>query len=216
MTLRKILSHRYATKSYDRTKRIPECVFAELLEALRLSPSSVNCQPWHFIVADDEKGKARIGKSTEAAFRSNHTKIMDSSHTIVLCARTALPETFLETVLEQEQEDGRFPTEESRLMTHKVRSGFVKLHQQYGSVSAWSQKQLYIALGFLLLSAGFLKIDATPIEGFDEDLLNEELGLKEKNLTACVIVTLGYRDACDVNATLPKSRLSEEVLISRA
>lgn len=216
MNLQEVLSRRYATKLYDKTKRIPDGVFAELLAALRLAPSSVNCQPWHFIVAEDDKGKARVGKSTETGFGSNHTKIMDASHTIVLCARTDLPQSYLERILEQEQKDDRFLNEEGRTMTHKVRSSFVKLHQQYGSIGAWSQKQLYIALGFLLLSAGLLGIDATPIEGFDQDILNEEFGLKEKNLTACVIVTLGYRDAHDAGAMLPKSRLSSDVVISHA
>lgn len=216
MTLQEVLSHRYATKFYDGTKIIPAETFAELMESLRLSPSSVNSQPWHFIVADDEKGKKRVGKSTEAAFKTNHSKIMESSHTVVLCARTALPETYLDEVLEQEQKDGRFRTAESRELTHKVRSGFVKLHQQYGSVSAWSQKQLYIALGMLLLSAATLGVDATPIEGFDADLFNEEFGLKEKALTACVIVTLGYRDKNDAAASLPKSRFPVEKLFSRA
>ena len=49
--------------------------------------------------------------------------------------------------------------------------------------------------------------------GFDEDVLNEEFGLKEKGLRSSVIVSLGYRSENDFNAKLPKSRLPDEVIL---
>ena len=60
------------------------------------------------------------------------------------------------------------------------------------------------------MAAGIEGIDATPIGGFDESILTEELGLAEKGLIPSVLLTLGYRSENDFNAKLPKSRLVKE------
>ncbi|MNH40559.1 Oxygen-insensitive NAD(P)H nitroreductase [compost metagenome] len=50
--------------------------------------------------------------------------------------------------------------------------------------------------------------------GFDENILNNELGLTEKGLRSSVIVSLGYRSENDFNAKLPKSRRPDEVIFT--
>jgi nitroreductase/dihydropteridine reductase len=77
------------------------------------------------------------------------------------------------------------------------------------------QKQVYLALGTLLLGAGALGVDATPMEGFDARLLDEELGLRDKGFTSVVLVSLGYRNEGDFNARLPKSRLPAEAVFTQ-
>ena len=79
----------------------------------------------------------------------------------------------------------------------------------------WMEKQVYLAAGTLLLGAAALQIDACPIEGFDQKVLDEELGLRAMGYTSAVIVALGYRSDSDFNAQLPKSRLPAERVISR-
>ena len=59
----------------------------------------------------------------------------------------------------------------------------------------WSDKQAYIGLGTALIAAAELRVDATPMEGFDSKLFDEVLGLSEKGLHASVIMSVGYRDA---------------------
>lgn len=218
MNLLHILKTRYTTKAYDPSRKIPEESVKQLLEALRYSPSSVNAQPWHFIVADDEAGKKRLAKgapqTSEVSY--NWAKIMDASHVVLLCARDTLSDSYLDEVLEQESKDGRFSDDEKRDWLKEARAGYVQMHRDAGDVAIWNQKQVYLAQGFLLLSAATLGIDATPIEGFIPGLLEEEFGLKEKGLTPQVIVSLGYHAEQDNNARRPKSRLDESVVFSRA
>ena len=74
--------------------------------------------------------------------------------------------------------------------------------------SIWSDKQAYIGLGTALIAAAELKVDATPMEGFNAEAFNNILGLTEKNLHTSVIISLGYRDAeSDYLASAPKVRL---------
>ena len=67
----------------------------------------------------------------------------------------------------------------------------------------------------MLLAAGIEGVDATPMGGFDEQILSEELHLKEKGLIPSVLLTLGYRSQHDFNAELPKSRLSAEEIFTQ-
>ncbi|WP_338332477.1 oxygen-insensitive NAD(P)H nitroreductase [Acetobacter sp. LMG 32666] len=214
MDLLHTLTHRHTTKAYDRERKIPAPVVAQLLEALRYSPSSVNSQPWHFFVADNDAGKARIAKATSGPFAFNAPRVMDASHVIVLCARNTLPPEYLQTLADQEQADGRYANADARTQAHKGRAGFVGLHEQAGDVPTWTQKQTYIAQGFLLLSAALLGVDATPMEGFDAAILSKELELADKDLSPAVLVALGYHSDADFNARLPKSRLPEHATFS--
>lgn len=217
MNIAQIALNRHTCKAYDPSRRIPPEQVEQLKTLLRYAPSSVNSQPWHFLIADTDAAKARIAKATPAGspYAANHTKITNASHVVVLAARTHLDEAHLAALIAQEEKDGRFPTPEGRETQQKGRNFYVGLHRdQWQDMQTWTQKQVYLALGTLLLGAATLEIDATPIEGFDPAALDEELGLAAKGLKSVVLVALGYRSAEDFNAKLPKSRLPLETVIS--
>ncbi|WP_312156124.1 oxygen-insensitive NAD(P)H nitroreductase [Pseudomonas sp.] len=202
-----LAKRRYTTKAYDAARKIPQATVDTLLEQLRHSPSSVNSQPWHFIVADSDEGKARIAKSTEA-FAYNTPKILNTSHVIVFATRTEMPDAHLQAVLDQETLDGRFRDDQARTGQDQSRRFYVNLHRfDQKDVQHWMEKQTYLALGTALLGAAALNIDATPIEGFDSKALDAELGLRERGFTSVVLLCLGYRSPEDFNAGLNKSRL---------
>lgn len=204
-------SQRYTTKAYDSKKKIPAKQIEQLVESLRLAPSSVNSQPWHFVLASDDSGKQRIATGASGVAAYNASKINDASHVVVLCTRTNMNSAHLEAVLEKEQSDGRFVNEQARAQSHAVRVGYVHQHIfKNKDLQSWMEKQTYIALGCLLSHAAILGIDATPMEGIDFAALDKELGLNERDLTSIVVVSLGYHSDDDFNAKLPKSRLSKE------
>lgn len=208
MSLLQFAKKRHSTKAFDPSRKIPESAIAELRELLRLSPSSVNSQPWHFVLAATEAGKARVAKAAEAGYPYNHAKIVNASHVLVLCARTGISDSHLEALLEQEQADGRFATPEARAGQKGSRLMYSNLHRyDLKDAQHWMEKQVYLALGTLLLGAAALGVDAVPMEGFNAKVLDEELGLREQGFTSVVLVGLGYHSAEDFNAKLPKSRL---------
>lgn len=202
---------RHTAKAYDTERRIPEDVMQQVYGLLRNSASSVNSQPWHFIVANTPEGRARIAKATQGSYGYNAAKVNDASHVIVLCARIDMDEAHLEAVLDQEERDGRFRDAQARAGQDATRRGYVNQHR-YGTkdVAQWLEKQVYLALGTALVGAATLEIDATPMEGFDQKILDAEFGLNEKGLTSLVLVSFGYSSPADFNAGLPKSRLSQE------
>lgn len=216
MDIASIALSRHTCKAYDPARKIPEEQIEQIKTLLRFSPSSVNSQPWHFIVASSEEGKVRIAKAAQhGVYAANGQKILNASHVIVFCARTTMDETHIAALLAREEADGRFPTQDGKEMQNKGRNYYINLHRfDSKDTQHWMEKQVYLALGTLLLGAAAMEIDATPIEGFDPRILNEELGLREKGMTSVVLAALGYRSPEDFNAKLPKSRLAEEAVIS--
>jgi len=76
-------------------------------------------------------------------------------------------------------------------------------------------KQAYISLGIAMVAAAELKVDATPMEGFNYIALDELLNLKEKGLRTAVLLPLGYRDeANDWLVNLKKVRTPKEKFIT--
>jgi nitroreductase/dihydropteridine reductase len=216
MDLLTVAKTRYTTKAYDATKKIPQAQFERLVEILRLTPSSINIQPWHFFIADHDEAKQRIAKALVGKYAYNAPKVLDSSHTILFCTKADISEQHLADLLQQDDLSGRFKDEKAKQGQKESRSGYVSYYRnEKGDIQRWAENQTFIALGQMLLAAGIEGIDATPIGGFDEAILTEELGLTEKNLIPSVIMTLGYRSDVDFNAKLPKSRLAQKDLITR-
>ena len=215
MNIASIATTRYTTKAFDPGRRIDAALMAQLQVLLRYAPSSVNSQPWHFVIAATDAAKAKIARATTGPYSGNEPKVLNASHVVVLCVRSELDDAHLQRVLEQEEGDGRFKTAEAREMQAHGRGYYVNMHRnELHDTQQWMEKQVYIALGTLLLGAAALEIDATPIEGFDRATLDETLNLRERGLRSVVLAALGYRSKDDFNASLPKSRLPAEALFT--
>lgn len=216
MDLLNVSKTRYTTKAYDPIRKIPKEQVARLLEILRLTPSSINIQPWHFFIADNQAAKERIAKALVGKYAYNAPKVLDSSHTILFCTKADISEQHLDNLLAQDDISGRFKDEKAKQGQKDSRSGYVNYYRnEKGDIQRWAENQTFIALGQILLAAGIEGIDATPIGGFDEQIINDELQLTEKGLVPSVLLTLGYRSENDFNAQLPKSRLDKEQIFTQ-
>lgn len=207
---------RYTTKAFDENKKISEEKLERLLEVLRLTPSSVNIQPWYFLVIESNDAKARVAKALTGRYAYNGPKVLNSSHTIVFCTRTDITDEYLTQLIEQDEQSGRFQNAVAKQGQQDTRKGYVEFYRnEQKNLFGWLENQTFIALGQLLLAAGLEGVDATPMGGFDETTLNTEFNLIEQGYRASVIVALGYRSEDDFNAKLPKSRLDASVILKK-
>ena len=199
--------NRHTAKAYDPNKKISNENIEKIKELLRYSPSSVNSQPWHFILVSTDEGKKRVAKANKA-YPFNNPSILASSHVVIFCSKLAIEDDYIAKILEQEDISGRFPEPALKDRVDTTRKTFINLHKHdYKDVQHWMDKQVYLNLGQFLLGAATLGLDATPMEGIDVKSIDEEFGLREKGYTSLVVVTLGYHHSIDdFNAKLPKSR----------
>ncbi|HEY6528062.1 MAG TPA: oxygen-insensitive NAD(P)H nitroreductase [Cellvibrionaceae bacterium] len=216
MNISSLVRNRYATKAFSADKNIPQHQLTQLYDLLRFAPSSTNSQPWHFVLAQTPEGKARVATAAHGSYASNASKINRSSLCVVFCAKTQLNDEYLEQVLQQEEHDGRFAADPAfKISVNNGRKMYADLHRkELNDAQHWMEKQLYLNVGFFLLGAAALGLDAVPIEGIDPVVLNRELDLTAQGLTAVVLVAVGYRADNDFNAKLPKSRFAAEQLMT--
>ncbi|WP_439240379.1 oxygen-insensitive NAD(P)H nitroreductase [Lonepinella sp. BR2474] len=209
-------AQRYSTKAFDPARKISAEDWANIQDALRQSPSSVNIQPWHFMVGSDDAGKARIAKAF-ANFPFNTNKVLDASHVVVFASAIEASEELLNAILEKEDQDGRYAKAEDKKTGDDVRRLFLGIHRNnLKDEPEWFARQTYLNLGFTLMTAAALGIDSVPMEGVDLAALDAEFGLKEKGYQALAVVSFGYRAEDDFNAKLPKSRLADDVIFTQA
>ena len=105
MNISTAMQTRYATKMFDQNKPISDDHLAQLLNVLHLSPSSVNTQPWHFIVASSDEGKARVNQGATGPYAYNAPKVTACSHVIVMCSKIHMDDVYLVELLDQEEQD---------------------------------------------------------------------------------------------------------------
>jgi nitroreductase len=200
------LNWRYATKRFDPTKKISEEHLQTLKESLRLAPSSFGLEPWRFIVVEDPTVRQKL-----RAHSWNQSQITDSSHLIILTAKTSITQSDIETFLERIARTRGIPT--SSLQEYGgMMQGFISHLNSRDAVQSWTGQQVYLALGMLLMTAAMLSIDACPMEGIDPVQYDAVLGLTGTEYSTRVACTLGYRSNEDTSAGQRKVRLPEEVV----
>jgi nitroreductase len=198
------LNWRYATKAFDTSKELPAADLDYILEAGRLAASSFGLQPFKIVVVTDAEKKATL-----MGHAWNQAHVGENSALIVLAARTDVDEAMIGDYTARIEATRGLPA--GAVDGYKdMMIGSLMAHPVEGR-TAWAQKQAYIALGTMMMAAAERKIDACPMEaGFDE-----VLGLAAHNLTATVILPVGYRAESDATQHYAKVRRTAEDMIVR-
>ena len=207
MTLLTKLNWRYATKRMDGSKISSEKL-ENILSAIRLSPSSLGLQPYKVWVITDPKKRQEIYEKS-----CHQPQILEGSHLLVFVARKALLDNEINEYISLIASERQIP-EESLAGFKNTIHGFATAKQlNPEDYSNWSARQAYIALGIGLAAAADMDVDATPMEGFDPEAMDEILGLKEKGLHSVVLMMLGHRnESTDHLVRAKKVRKSSEML----
>lgn len=199
------LKWRYATKKFDATKKISNEDLETLKEAIRLSASSYGLQPYKVLIIENPEVRAELQPASWG-----QSQIVDASHLLVFANITDFGTSEIDAYLDNIVETRQIPMEAISGYGDFMKNTLTAL--PVDTRNNWTSKQTYIALGNLLSAAAELKIDATPMEGFEADKVNEILGLKEKGLNASLIAALGYRHEEDATQHYAKVRKSNEEL----
>jgi nitroreductase len=208
MSLLDSLKWRYAVKRMNGNK-IPEATMNTILEATKLAPSSFGLTPYNIIVIEDEETRKKL----QPHFY-NQPQVGESSALVIFATWNSITEKEVAAFMQEIAEERGVPVESLNDFAGYINGSIKNLTAE--QLQIWAAKQTYIALGFALVAAATEEIDATPMEGFKPDAVDEALGLKELGLHSAVAVTLGYRDAAnDYLSGAKKVRRASEKLIIR-
>jgi nitroreductase len=203
-TLIEQLRWRYAVKRFDSERRIAPEIWDALQESLVLTPSSYGLQPWRFIVITDDALKSQL-----PSISWNQRQPHDCSHMVVFAARRTMDANYVDHFMSS-------VTEQRGLQPgamNSYRNILVTTIENMDSHLDWNSRQVYIALGQLMVAAALLGVDSCPMEGIVPHEYDRLLGLQDSDYTAVVGCALGYRHAEDPQAATKKVRFASQDVI---
>lgn len=196
MNILELIEKRYSTKKYNADKTIPQEKIEHLKEILRLTPSSINIQPWKFTFVQNPEIKARL-----ASVSMHNTEKVNQAPLLVIFSVADDLDAFqkiVDTELPQARRDWY---------------NQMKANKPEADLKIWLSQQVYIALGVGLTASIALGLDSTAMEGIESDKYMDILNMSAyKPLFAMAV---GYASEDDFNRieVSPKSRRPQESVI---
>lgn len=187
MSLIEALNWRYATKKMN-GETVSQDKVDQIIEAAHLAPTSSGLQPFKVIVVTNQALKEKI---KPIAF--NQSQITDCSHLLVFAAWDNYTEERIRKVFAHTNSERGLPESTTADYLNTLLGMYTTRDAETNFNHA--ARQSYIGFGAAIAQAAMLKVDATPMEGFLADQLDEMLGLNELGLRSTTILPLGYRDA---------------------
>lgn len=201
------LNWRYAAKAMN-GKKVPQDKIDRIIEAARLAPTSSGLQPFEIYVITNKEIKEKI-----KPIAWNQSVITDCSHLLVFAAWDTYTAERINKMFDLTNEIRGFKNEGWENYRQMLLNSYPQKDAEVNFNHA--AKQAYIAFSQAIAAAAFEGVDATPIEGFDPDAVDQILGLREKGLRSAVLLPLGYRqEDKDWLVNLKKVRKSTEDLVT--
>jgi len=198
---------RYATKKFDVTKKISNENLEILKEAIRLSTSSYGLQPYKVLIVENPEIRAQLQPVSWG-----QAQITEASHLFVFANIIDVQDIHIDEYISNIANTRELNIEDLKGYADFMKSKITPLETNKKAI--WTSKQTYLALANLMNAAAELKIDVTPMEGFEPEKYNEILGLNELGLNASLVATIGYRHEEDQTQYFTKVRKSNTELFT--
>jgi len=204
MSLLEALNWRYAVKKMNGQPVEQEKV-DKIIAAAHLAPTSSGLQPFKVIVVTNQELKEKI-----APIAFNQSQIVDSSHLLIFAAFQNYSEEGIDATFSHMNAERSLP--DAATDAYKTQLKGMILSKTAEENFNHAARQAYIGFGIALAEAAVLKVDATPMEGFNSLELDELLGLNKQGLKSVTLLPLGHRDEANdwlVNLKKVRKPLSE-------
>ena len=210
----KDLNTRYTAKKYDAQKRISAEDMTVIKEALRLSASSINSQPWKFVIVESDEGKQRFHDTFARMHQFNQPHAKEASHTILFAYDPKFTKEKFAKRVDAEVASGHLPADMYDAFMGAYAFADANTDEN-GNNGEWTKAQSYLALGNVMHVLARLGIASTPMEGVDSELIGQAFEQELDGHVCTVALSMGYRkEGEDYNYGLPKARLPLEEVVA--
>ncbi|MFT8319959.1 MAG: nitroreductase family protein [Bacillus sp. (in: firmicutes)] len=179
-----IIKGRRSIRNYDPTVKISREEMKEILEEATTAPSSINMQPWRFLVIDSEEAKAKLAPL--ASF--NQQQVKTSSAVIAVFADMNNFD-YADEIYSKAVELGYMPQEVKERQLAAFANHFATLPEQV------NRETILIDSGLvsmqLMLAARAHGYDTNPIGGYDKANIAETFGLDKKRYVPVMLLSVG-------------------------
>lgn len=179
-----IIKGRRSIKNYDKSVKISHEEMEEILTLATLAPSSVNMQPWRFLVIESAEGKAKLAPLA----RFNQNQVETSSAVIAVFGDLNNFDN-AEEIYGKAVEMGLLPLE----VKEQILTSFTGYFE---TISREDMKDVVLVDGGLvsmqlMLAARAFGYDTNPIGGYEKDQIAEAFGLDKNRYVPVMLISIG-------------------------
>ncbi|MBA9084648.1 nitroreductase [Fontibacillus solani] len=198
-----IITGRRSIRKYDESVKISKEEMTEILTEATLAPSSVNMQPWRFLVIDSEEGKAKLAPLA----RFNQTQVTTSSAVIAVFGDLNNFE-YGEEIYGKAVELGYMPQEVKERQMSALAGHFSTLDPQINKDTVLIDGGLVSMQ--LMLAARAHGYDTCPMGGYEKDQIAEAFGLDKERYVPVMLISIGKAaDSGYQSVRLPIDRIAQ-------
>ena len=182
-----IVYNRRSIRKFDTSVKIPREEMLEILDKTVTAPSSVNMQPWRFVVVDSEEGKDKL-----KPFVSYNGVPNETSSAMVLIFADLKSQERAEEIYGKAVTQGKMPEE----VKEKQLSSIVPMYEKapFEVMNEIVHIDSSLAAMQLMLVARSYGYDTNAIGGYKKDGLAKAFGLDEDRHVPILIIALGKAD----------------------
>lgn len=200
---KEIIAGRRSIRQYDKSVKISKEEMTEILTETTLAPSSVNMQPWRFLVIDSEEGKAKLAPLA----RFNQAQVETSSAVIAVFGDLNNFD-YGEEIYSKAVELGFMPAEVKERQITALTAHFSKLDPQENRETVLMDGA--IASMQLMLVARAHGYDTCPMGGYEKDQIAEVFGLDKERYVPVMLISIGKAtDAGYQSVRLPIDKIAQ-------
>jgi len=191
MELKQVFEKRRSVNFFDSQKTISEDLIKNIYDTAKLAPSSMNLQPWKFILVREPENKKKL---RAAAF--NQPKVEEASAMLILLA------------------DKEAYKDAGKILDDNIAKGYMAADKKsfYVSMAEKMYGEAFAGRGFALRNIGLFAmsfmlaakdsgVDTHPMDGFEQDKVKEAFNIPERYEVA-MLIAVGYHD--DKKTLLPR------------
>ncbi|CAI3484309.1 nitroreductase family protein [Enterococcus cecorum] len=179
-----IVLNRRSIRNYDPSYEIEHSELLQIIDEAAKAPSSVNLQPWRFVIVESEEAKAKL----KPLIRFNTLQNETSSAMILIFGDLKCQE-YAQEIYQEAVNRGLMPKE----VMEKQLAAIVPMYDSLNKAQMERIVQIDASLVAmqLMLVARSHGYDTNPIGGFDADQLAAAFDLDEERFHPVMILSIG-------------------------
>ncbi|WP_238650872.1 nitroreductase family protein [Paenibacillus piscarius] len=179
-----IITGRRSIRKYDPAVKISKEEMTEILTEATLAPSSVNMQPWRFLIIESPEGKAKLAPIA----KFNQTQV-ETSAAVIAVFGDLNNFDYAEEIYGTAVERGLMPAEVKERQLKALSAHFAQLPADVNRETVMIDAGLVSMQ--LMLAARAHGYDTNPIGGYEKDQIAELFGLDKERYVPVMLISIG-------------------------
>lgn len=184
LSLAEAITSRKSVKEFDSTVKIPHEEMLEMIKLATEAPSSVNLQPWRFVIVESDEAKASI----KNLVRFNTRQLETSSAFILVLSDNKHVED-IDRIFGKNVERGYMPPEVMTTNVAALKGALTNAPESFIKLQGMMDASL--AAMQLMLIAKDHGYDTNPIGGFERDEVMDALSIDKERYVPVMFIAIG-------------------------